>query len=76
MRLRISAVIAVSVLGVGGHAALAQAPAANQVIAAIPDEVVGFSVSSSGAAPSNTIAVDVRRERIGRQTIVTITPRD
>jgi hypothetical protein len=76
MRLRISTAIAVSVLCIGGHTASAQAPAANQVVAAIPEAVVGFSVSSSGAAPSNTIAVDVRRERLGGQTIVTITPRD
>jgi hypothetical protein len=76
MRLRISAAIAVSALCVGGHAAVAQAPAANQVVAAVPEAVVGFSVSSAGATPSNTIAVDVRRERLGDETIVTVTPRD
>ena len=76
MVIRASAAIALAALGLGAHAAAAQAPAAGQVVAAIPEEVVGFSVSGSGAAPSNTIAVDVRRERVGGQTIVTITPRD
>lgn len=74
---RIPTSIAIAVLALSGHVALAQTPAANQmVVAAIPEELVGFSLSAAGPSASNTIAVDVRRETVGDTTIVTIVPRD
>ncbi|HEX6714071.1 MAG TPA: hypothetical protein VF066_11820 [Thermoleophilaceae bacterium] len=74
---RIFTAIVIAVLVLSGHVAGAQAPAANQmVVAAIPEELVGFSLSEAGPAASNTITVDVRRETVGDTTIVTIVPRD
>jgi hypothetical protein len=77
MLLRVSTAIVVGLIGVGGHAALADAPAQNQmVVAGVPEAVVGFEVSGAGVMARNTVAVDVRRERIGDTTLVTIVPRD
>jgi hypothetical protein len=58
----------------GPGAASAQAPPAGQmVVAGVPQEVFGLG---SDASVRSTITVDVRRERMGSATILTIVPRD
>jgi hypothetical protein len=68
-----SGVIAATAL-LGPAAAAADAPTVGQmVVGGVPEEVFGLG---SDASVRSTIAVEVRRERLGSQTILTIVPRD